>query len=67
MHLDYEIAIETQRDFISNKERSNLQEMFDLIDSNKDGLIDFYEVFLYKKNEKRNKWKKFVDESIFGK
>ena len=44
MHLDYEITIESQRDFISNRERSNLQEIFDQIDSNKDGLIDFYEV-----------------------
>lgn len=44
MHLDYEITMESQREFISNKEKNSLQEVFDSIDSNKDGLIDFYEV-----------------------
>ena len=46
MHLDYELTIESQREFLSSKDRGSLQELFDLIDSNKDGLIDFYEVFI---------------------
>jgi len=41
--------------------------MFDLIDSNKDGLIDFYEVFLYKRMKKEINWKNLLDESVFGK
>lgn len=48
--VDYEIALEAQREMFMTKNKLQLAEIFDNIDLDQDGYLEFYEVSNLKKN-----------------
>ena len=52
LHIDYEKALENQRELIVNKLQIDLDAIYSNLDLDRDGVLEFYEVNKRKKNKK---------------